>query len=72
VGAALEQLGRQLGEPALDEVEPAARCRREVQLEAAMREQRSLDRRRLVDIQLGGNPAIDGLRKRLGLDRVVA
>ena len=46
--AAAQLLGGQLGEPALDEVQPRAAGRGEVQDEPRVREQPALDRRRLV------------------------
>lgn len=46
--AAAEPLGGELGEPALDEIEPTRIGRREVQGEARMAYQPALDRGRLV------------------------
>ena len=65
VRAAPEQLGGELGEPALDEVQPRRAGGREVQEEARVCGQPALDRRRLVgdavvehevDVELGWGP----------------
>jgi hypothetical protein len=48
MGAALDLLGRQLAEPALHEVEPGARGRGEMELEAGVAEQPAVDGRSLV------------------------
>ena len=48
VGAAFDPFRGQLGEPALDEIQPGAVGRREVEREARVAEQPALDRRRLV------------------------
>jgi hypothetical protein len=45
VGASLDPFRRQLGEPALDEVEPGTLGRREMQREARVTEKPALDRR---------------------------
>src|SRR4051794_32655069 len=79
--AAAQLFGRQFGEPALDEVQPRARGRGEVQREARVREQPALDRRRLVrgavvehevNVELGGNFGVDALQELLKLDRAMA
>jgi hypothetical protein len=81
VCAAPEQLVGELGEPALDEVQPRARRRREVQLKARVGGQPALDLRRLVrravvehqvDVQVRPHLAIDRLQELLELDRAVA
>ena len=81
VRAAAELLGGQLGEPALDEVQPGARGRGEVQHEPRVGGQPLVDRRRLVgravveddvDVEIGRDLAIEGLQELLELDRAVA
>src|SRR5205823_8543717 len=48
VGAAADLLGREFGEPPLDQVEPRPGGRREVEMEAGMAQQPALDVGRLV------------------------
>jgi hypothetical protein len=81
VRAALELLRRQLGKPALDEVQPGGACRREVQGESRVRSQPAFDHRRLVcrgvveheiDSEFGGDLAVECLQKLLELDRAMA
>ena len=71
VGAALDLLRRQLGERALDEVEPGRPGRGEVEMEAWVAKQTALDRRGLVggvvvedevDGQVGGHLGVDRSR----------
>src|SRR3954447_14041331 len=78
--AAAEFLRCQFGEPALDEVQPRARGRGEVQDEPRVREQPSLDRWRLVraavvehdmHVALGWHLAVDRGQELLELDRAV-
>src|SRR5439155_11495686 len=68
VGAALELLGREFGEPALDEVEPGAALRDEVEQEARVAEQPASNRGRLVrrvvvedqmHLELGGHGLLE-------------
>src|SRR3954465_8000696 len=73
-----EFFGRQLGEPALDEVQPRAAGRREVQDEAGMRGEPAPDRRGLVraavvehemDVEVGRDFAVERDQELLELDR---
>src|SRR4051812_25394285 len=81
VRAAPQLLLRQLGKPALDEVQPARQGRREVQPKAGVRGKPFLDRRGLmrravakhnVDVEVVGHLAVDPLQKFLEVDRAVA
>ena len=81
VRAARAASAGQLGEPALDEVQPRRAGRGEVQHEARVGGQPALDRRRLVgggvvehevDVEVGGDLAIERGQELLELDRAVA
>ena len=72
VSAALEQLGGQLGKPALDGVQPRCAGRREMQREARMGGEPALDRWRVVgggvvkhevNVEPVGNLAVDRLQE---------
>ena len=74
-------LGGQFGKPALDEVQPRAAGRGEVQLEAGVRGEPVLDRRRLVraavvehdmHVEFDRDFAVERLQELLELDRAMA
>src|SRR5439155_2318109 len=81
VDAAAEQLGCELGEPALDEVEPAGAFGHEVEDEARVAEQPAPDRRGLVggvvvedqvQLELGWYLPVELVEELLELERAVA
>src|SRR4030095_14906394 len=78
--AAADLLLRQRGEPALDQVDPRAPCRREVDMEARMPRQPAVDQRRLVcagvvddemNVELRGDRRIDRVEEGAELARPV-
>jgi hypothetical protein len=81
VCAATQLLRRQLGEEALDEVQPAGAGRCEVKVKARMRSKPALHGLGLVggvvvedqvDVELGRDLLVDPLQELLELDRAVA